>query len=79
MSNEGSFTIDSKDFEEVYKMADAVVSGQEGISKKGNTIETHETIAAKALMKHIDMAREEGLACISFTEQEVICLSSVVN
>ena len=80
MDNEnGMVRLESKDYEKVYKMADAIVSTKTCINKEGTDIKTQETVAAQAVMYCIDQAREDGVPHLIFTENEVICLASVVS
>lgn len=65
------FTIKKENFNELYKMVDAV------LETKGNPLQ--EQVLANALKDRLDLALEDDEEELIFNELEVQCLSSIVE
>jgi hypothetical protein len=66
----------SKDYEEVYRLAEALVATQ-SVGKIGGTDhQSHRVSAAKALMEAIDQATESNIPSLIFTEEEILVLAN---
>tara|TARA_R110000787_G_scaffold90783_3_gene191470 strand:- start:5063 stop:5299 length:237 start_codon:yes stop_codon:yes gene_type:complete len=75
MMEDNNISLQEKDYEEVYKRAEAVVETRSYANSKGTSIGTHKALAAQALMDSIDQAREDGVKTLYFTENEIMVLA----
>jgi len=76
---EQAFTIQSKDFNELYNLAEVIIQTRSGLTKEGGKEKNPpEVLAALALQAQIDTAKESGAANLMLTEREVVFLSEVV-
>jgi hypothetical protein len=73
------FTIYSKDFDELYDLAESIIATKTNATKSGKVVDTNESLAAKALQFQIDTAKENKTEFLIFSEQEVSFLSAVVS
>lgn len=75
MMEDNNISLQEKDYEEIYKRAEAVVETRSYANSKGTSIATHKAVAAQALMDSIDQAREDGVKTLYFTENEIMVLA----
>ena len=78
-SKQEMFKIYSKDFDELYDLAESIVATKTNATKSGKVVDTNESLAAKALQIQIDEAKESKTEFLIFSENEVVFLSSVVS
>lgn len=76
---EQDFTIESKDFDKLYNLAEIIIETRSVLSKEGgNSKNPPEVLAAIALQEQIEAAKEQGTDKLFLKENEVAFLSVVV-
>ena len=78
-SKQEMFKIYSKDYDELYDLAESIVATKTNATKSGKVVDTNESLAAKALQFQIDTAKEDETEFLIFSENEVSFLSAVVS
>ena len=78
-SKQEMFKIYSKDYDELYDLAESIVATKTNATKSGKVVDTNESLAAKALQIQIDEAKESKTEFLIFSENEVVFLSSAVS
>lgn len=65
----------SKDYEETYRLANAIVETRSYATEAGTSVATHKAIAAQALMDTIEEARENRVGVLYFLEEDLLVLA----
>ncbi len=78
MIEDGMLELKEKDYEEVYKLANAIVETQSCKRKNGTDVKSHKVIIANALMEAIDQAREDKVEKLIFPENEILALAESI-
>ena len=76
---EQAFTIQRKDFDALYNLAEVIIETRSGLTKEGGDEKNPaEVLAAWALQAQIESAKENGSVDLILTDREVVFLSEVV-